>query len=158
VSAMHLRTAFVLSVCLIVVGFPLPARAQGVYAAPRGCCTVRIGEEIYAKGEVYLHAHADTAALVPLGFRDFEFRGWCMSRIRYAALVPVTWPGDILPDVASGISFETPDPPPFRPRVQESEVDDYSSGSQVYLRSYGRHNRGSGFPAASPFGCVSRFG
>jgi hypothetical protein len=110
----------------LLVSLPAFARGRGPYSPPPQCEKIQVGEDYYVKSEVYLACHADTALLTDYGFRDFEFQGWVMSRIRYAALCPLSWDGASLPSVISGISYETPD----RPFAYVPSDGEYSAADQ----------------------------
>jgi hypothetical protein len=85
-----------LSAALLTTAWILPADAQRMV-------TETIHGREYVSGQVYLTAHADTALLTPLGFRNFDFQGWSGPSCRYATLWPVTVESNQLPRQVSGI-------------------------------------------------------
>jgi hypothetical protein len=148
---------------ILATGAGAQAAVRGAYSPPRQALTVAIGDHIFAKSEVYLSCHADTVALKQEGFRNFEFLGWVVSRIHYAALCPLDWAGESLPPQISGISYITPN----RPSAEKYDDDfGYESYPISYSSTPSRTRRSSfddterlqrGFKP-SAFDCSSRRG
>jgi hypothetical protein len=106
------KTAALLQAPLIIALLLLTCMAAYAvdvrHRAPRNCLKVTRGEVEYAKMEVYVKSHADTAGLKKIGFREFEFLGWSVYSARYAAIFPRTQEFDSLPPGVTDVLFLIP--------------------------------------------------
>ena len=75
---------------------------------PPDCPIIRLGNDDYVKGEVYLSAHRDTLALQEFGFRCFQFVGRSFRSVKYFALWPVTVDVKALPEAVTGLNYDVP--------------------------------------------------
>ncbi|HEY3295196.1 MAG TPA: hypothetical protein VGL38_07140 [bacterium] len=73
---------------------------------PHGAKQVAIGSHSYFTGVVYIETGSDTSALVPLGFRRFEFESRSVHSVRYHALWPKSALQDSLPSIVSGLEYD----------------------------------------------------
>lgn len=119
----------VLSLGLMAVAADLSAQVK----PPSDAEKVVVGGREYAKCDVYLSAHADTALLLPRGLCGFEFQGWVVSSAHYEALCPITAQLSNLPEQVSGLSFRTVNRTPL-PEDVGHDVNEVSS--DLHARRY----------------------
>jgi hypothetical protein len=108
---------------------PLLLAAGHEYSPPDNAVIENRNGRNFAQCEVYVESFADTVALLPYGFCDFEFLGHSVFSVHFKALVPIHAKIPELPPKVSDISYPTC--AVYRPVVSKSEISISRNSSKV---------------------------